>query len=99
MKKELRLFAVCIYLLIKDHLSELQEVRIDREYPGHEEEIKWILLNMMKSHPPHPGQLNIEFVSLGKGSSAHKIAWRTFRKELKPNKILTAQEVLSALLK
>jgi len=100
LKKQLRLFASCIYLLIKDHLNEIEEIKIDREYPGHEDEIKWIILNILKSHFPFPElRINIEFEPLGKKSSAHKIAWRTLRKERDADQVLTHWEILSALLK
>lgn len=100
LKKQLRLFAACIYLLIKDHLNEIKKIKIDTEYPGHEDEIKWIIFNLLKSHFPFPElQINIEFKRLGKKSSAHHIAWTTLRKERKPDQVLTTWEIISTLLK
>jgi len=99
LKKELRLFAACIYLLIKDCLEEIEEI-IDKEYPGHEEEIRWILLNMLKSDLSHSEQrTTIRFEKIGKKSSAHEVAWKTLRKERNPDRVVTSQEIFSALLK
>jgi hypothetical protein len=100
LKKELRLFAACIYLLIKDCLDEIEEIVIDKEYPGHEEEIRWILLNMLKGGLSHSEQrITIRFEKIGKKSSAHEVAWKTFRKERNPDRIITLREIFSALLK
>jgi hypothetical protein len=98
LKKQLRLFAGCLYLLIEDYLQEIEKVIIDQEYPGHEEEIKWILLNILKEHFPNR-EIRIEFRSLGKRSPAHLIALKTLRKEREANRVLTAKEILSTLLK
>jgi len=100
LKRELRLFAACIYLLIKDHLEELEEVRIDREYSGHEEEIRWVILNILKRDSSHPEKrITIRFERIGKKSSAHEVAWRTLRKEREPDRVIGSQEILSTLLK
>jgi hypothetical protein len=98
--KEIRLFAACIFFLIKDHLPEIEEIIIDVEYPSHEEQIKWIFLNILKKHfPYHNRRLVIRFDNIGKNSYAHRVAWETLRKIKDPDKIISASEILSILLK
>ena len=99
LKRELRLFAACVYLLIKDHVRELDEITIDREYPGHEVEIRWLLLNLLK-HPVRAvlPPLPVTFKRIGKKSKAHELAFRTYREERAPDQVLTAHDILSALL-
>lgn len=100
LKRQLRLFAACIYLLIKNHIKEIEEIQIDREYPGHENEIRWILFSILKRHFPVPElQISIEFEPLGKKSRAHEIALRTLRKARDPDQILSPWEILSSVLK
>lgn len=100
LKRELRLFAACCYLLIKEGIENFEEIKIDREYPGHEEQIKWILLNMIKKDYPRVKEgIKIGFGKVGKKSAAHEIAWRTLRKESNPDKVITSRELLATLLK
>lgn len=99
LQKQLRLFAACVYLLIQDHLSELTEITIDLEYPGHEQEIVWMLLNILKRREQlSKRRLRIKVKRIGKKSSAHKVAWETLRKKRQPAKRLTASEIIAVLL-
>lgn len=98
LKRELRLFSACIYYLIEDHLKMLQEIKIDQEYPGHENEIKWIILNIIKKQNPKSKAI-IRFENIGKKSQAHKVAWKTLRKERKAERVISSQEILSILFK
>lgn len=97
--KQLRLFAACVYLLIKDHLLDLDEVVIDQEYPGHEHEVLWLIRHFLKRAGRPPKQV-IHWVirPIGKKSPAHRVAWRTLRKVRKADKTLQAREVLKILL-
>lgn len=100
LSKELRLFSACVYLLIRDHLNILEEIKIDREYAGHENEIKWIILNILKRHLPYPEKkIIIKFERVGGKGPAHLVAWRALRKKKNIDKVLTSREILSVLLK
>jgi hypothetical protein len=99
LSKELRLFAACVFLLIKDHLKKFTQIVIDEEYPGHAGELKRYLINLIKSHDDSnfpEGVLRI--ASIGKKSQAHKVAWRTWRKERRADQILRTQEILQLLI-
>lgn len=98
-RREIRLFAACVYLLLREHLGELREIVLDREYPGHDNVVRWILLNLIKKHSAKaPQGLQIRFSNIGKQSAAHEVAYRTYRKEREPTKALTSEEILSVLL-
>ena len=100
LNKELRIFSACVYLLIKDRLNKIREIKIDKEYPGHENEIKWIILNMIKRDFFDPEErITIKFERVGKKSRVHLIAWRTFRREKTVDKIINTQDIISALFK
>lgn len=101
LSKELRIFSACIYLLIKDCLDCLDEIKIDKEYPGHEGEIKRYLANIIKTHHSHTRfkEEYIRMASIGKRGSAHKVAWRSLRKKRKIDKVLNTQDILNLLLK
>ena len=43
LSKELRVFAACVYLLVKGCLEQVDDLKIDNEYTGHEGEIKLLL--------------------------------------------------------
>jgi len=88
--RELRVFAACIYLLIEDHLDQVEEIRIDQEYPGHEGEIKRYFANLIQTHQPHT-QFREEYIKIapiGKKSLAHKVAWGTLRRQRSVDRIL-----------
>lgn len=100
LKRELRLFAACVYILIRDRIEEIEDMTIDREYPGHEEEIRWILFNLLKRDVPEPAsRVRITFRSIGKKSRAHGIAWRCYRGERSPDGVLSMEELLAVLKK
>jgi len=101
LSKELRLFSACVYLLIKDYLDYLDEIKIDNEYPGHEGDIKRYLANIIRTYYPHT-RFNEEYIkvaSIGKNRPAHEVAWKTLRKKREVDKVLNTQEILNLLLK
>lgn len=98
LQRELKLFAACVYLLIYDELPKIKELVIDQEYPGHNHEIRWILLNFLKRDFPSYS-LPISFTRVGKKSAAHATAYRTLRGQRLPDKVLSAQEILAVLLR
>jgi hypothetical protein len=101
LSKELRIFSACIYLLIKDHLDEITKIRIDQEYPMHEGEIKRYLANLIEMNYPDAQflKVSIEIVPIGKISRAHEIAWKTFRKQRKADRVIKTKDILNLLTK
>jgi len=100
LSKELRVFAACIYLLIKDYLGQLEDIVIDNEYPGHEGEVKRHLANIIHAHSSvHFQEARIKIASITKRSRAHKVAWETLRKKREVDATIAAKEILALLIK
>jgi hypothetical protein len=98
--KQVKLFTICCFLLIKDSLEKIEEIKIDLEYPKYEGFIRDYLLKLIKKHLKRFfAKEKIKIVSIGKKSKVHQIAWRARKKEKKPDKILTFKEILKILLK
>lgn len=88
-----RLFAILIYYCIRNYLNKTQQILIDQEYEGREEDIKRNLLRVIwKDYPSFDKKL-IKFSKIGKKSNAHRVAYQTFIGKLAPNKLITKNEV------
>lgn len=88
------IFAALIYLLIINTKPN-SEIIIDKEYPGKEGLIK---LNILKYDQLNQILAeNIDFGLIGKKSTAHNLAYDTFRKIKQPNKIITAEEIMKII--
>lgn len=101
LSRELRLFAACIYLLVRDKLAELTEMNIDEEYSKHSGDIKRHLVNLIKRYSPNVelNEENIKIKSIGKKSHAHEIAWQALRGKRKVDGVIKVKEVLDLLLR
>ncbi len=91
----IQLFAVSLYLLLKDHIQSLYPAYIDNEFLGREKEIKRYLLNLFQRRGYKVDTNQIQFTHIGKHSEAHILAIETFRGKRKPNKVITAEEILN----
>ncbi len=92
------LFAAALYQLLKDHLSQLELITIDIEYMGSEQDIKLMLLNLIRqTHLDYPAD-NIIFGHVSKGSPAHKKALAVYRGNARADKTLTLEELLEPLV-
>jgi hypothetical protein len=68
------LFAACLFLLLEDHLMQLEQVKIDVEYEGKSADIKSFLLEHIWKVEPKFEPERIVFRRIGKQSPAHKQA-------------------------
>ena len=94
----LLLFVAALYQLLKDHLSQLELITIDVEYIGSEQDIKLMLLNLIRqTRPDYPAD-NIIFSHVGKGSPAHKKALAVYRGDAKADKTLTLEELVKPIV-
>lgn len=64
-------FAACLFLLLENHLTQLERVVIDTEYMGHEADIRAFLLRYIWRKVPEFEPWRIEFRQIGKKSPAH----------------------------
>jgi len=90
----IQLFSICLFLLLKNKISKLDQVVIDQEYPGHEAKIKEHLLNLLHRSGIYVDPTKIHFASVGKKSRAHRVALQTFKKMVPPDKIIYENDIL-----
>lgn len=91
------LFATTLYLLLKDHVSHLTTILIDKEYFGNEGMIKSHLMNLMQRSGRCIKSEQIQFGLIGKKSPAHHVAIETFRGNIVPNRIVTLEDMMAEL--
>lgn len=89
-----KIFAALLFLLLKDEAIK-EPIMIDREYYGHEADIKNILLQLFEKHQRKSPE--IEFGLVGKKSPAHDSGIKVFRKEDRPTGIVNAKDILEVL--
>lgn len=93
-----KVFAVLIFLIIQDHLKNIDRIVIDAEYPGHEYVIKQVLLRLIRRRHPRFDAAIIIFRQIGRKSAAHNLAWLTFQKKQKASQQVTAKDILGTLI-
>ena len=85
-----KIFAALVFLLLKD--EKIEEVMIDKEYPGNEATIKNIIIQLFyKTNKEAP---EISFDTIGRKSKAHKMALEVFRGKRKPDMVIKSKELL-----
>lgn len=90
-----KIFAGLVFLLLKD--EKIEQVMIDKEYPGHEAIIKDVLLRLFKKIGKRRPE--IMFNKISKKSPAHKAALEVFRGKRKPDIIIKAGDAMQLLYK
>lgn len=93
----LKIFAACLFLLIKNLIGKIEFIVIDIEYDGRDGDINGMLLRHIRKIQPNFSKNSIIFKSIGKKSKAHLVAYGVYQKRLKPNKIIKASDILSLL--
>lgn len=91
------LFAIGLYLLLKDHIQKVTLVTIDIEYPGHSDKIKGRVLHLLQRAGISIEADRIRFDLIHKGGKkprAHDKAYYTYRGEMKPDRVVTLNELL-----
>ena len=93
----LMLFSAGLCLLLREAAQNLTAITIDQEYPGHEANIRGMLLRFLRKIGMRIDKEGIVFARLGKRSKAHERAWRVHRGEIAPDRTVTLQELLDVL--
>jgi len=88
-----KLFSIGVYCCIEKNIDTYSSIVIDDEYYKKNKLIKAILISYIKKKFKNFNSEIIQFQNVGKSSNAHHVAIETFRKEHKPNEILTAEEI------
>jgi len=94
-----RLFAILIFLLIKDDLKNIDRIIIDIEYPGWDHQIKDYLLFEIRKVNPKFSKNNIIFELVGKKSRAHLIAYGTTQRKREPDIKVGSKDILKFVLR
>ena len=93
-----RVFAILCFLLIKDHLLEIDGLTIDQEYLGKSSIIKDLILNLIRKENPNFNKSKIVFDHITKKSNAHWVAYETFTSKSTTGKVIKYKEVLKYLI-
>lgn len=88
-----KIFAILIFLLIKDNLIEIQHISIDLEYPGKDYLIKDYLLRMIRGHRSFDKR-DVVFIKVGRKTKAHELAINAYRGHIKPDIIVTKEDII-----
>lgn len=91
-------FSCLIYWLLKDFLSKVDQVIIDREYPGYENLIKSYLVQLAKHDSKDFSSDKIYFAEIGRKSPAHLKAYQDYRRKKADIKI-EAEDILGLVLR
>jgi hypothetical protein len=84
-------------LLLREVAQSLTMITIDQEYPGHEADIRGMLLRFLRKIGVRMDKEGIVFARVGKRSKAHERAWRVRRGEIAPDRTVTLQALLDVL--
>jgi len=96
-KQHILVFAILMFILIKDHVGQIDRIIIDIEYQGNEKLIREHLINLCRRRNLYIQSDLIQFGLVGKRSRAHHAAIAVFRGEVKPDKVISAMEILAEL--
>lgn len=94
-----RLLSILIFLLIKNHLKNINQIIIDEEYPGHSALIKSFLLQEIRKTRLNFSARNISFNKIGKSSEAHNLAYLVYKNRREPDIEVGYKEILKFILK
>lgn len=90
-----RLFALCLYFLLRDHIAQIDTAYIDVEYPGQDDQIRRYLLNYLWRDGIKIDKRQIVFAFVGKKSPAHSLGLETFRGNLAADLVLDLETILA----
>lgn len=94
----LEIFAIGLYLLLKDHMERLSLVTIDVEYPGHDNKVKERLLYLLRRAGISVRSDQIRFALIHRGKKkppAHNKAYYTYRGDESPDRTISLEEILA----
>jgi hypothetical protein len=96
-RAKLLIFAACVFLLLENHLEQLQRVTVDNEYDGRQADIKSFLLEYIRKKYPTFEPERIEIRAIGKKSPADQLAGAVRRGKREADRIITARELLAVV--
>lgn len=94
----LEFFALSLYLLLRNHIHDLEQITIDIEYPGHDATIKENLLALLLRRGFSINAHRIRFDQIHQGKKhpgAHDRVYYTWRGTVAPDKVIRLGELLA----
>lgn len=88
---------MALFLLLSERLDALGGITIDTEYPGHEAEIKSLLLHLLRQNGRRVEADAIVFAQIGKASPAHDLAIGVTRGQYRAHRTIKEQDVWKVL--
>ena len=89
---EYKLYAACFFLLVQSYVKEIRLITIDADFPGHEGEVKGMILEYLRRVRPFK-KGDITFMSIGKKDRANLKALNIFRGDETPDHVVTIREL------
>lgn len=87
-------FCALVYFSIHNVSRKISHLVIDTEYQGNESLIKDYLLRIARINGVEIDKNNILFVSIGKDSPAHNLAYKVSKNREKPKREVRASEII-----
>ena len=88
------IFTVILYYVLQPHIERLSLVTIDLEYTGHDALIKNRVLTLLRNAGLTIEKERLSIAQVGKKSSSHELAYGVYAGNKKPDRVLTAADVL-----
>lgn len=95
----LRTFAAGVVFLLSQYGGNIEEVIIDMEYPGNDNVLREMILEMAKVKKLNIQDIRISFFEIGKKSNAHYVAYGVFKEKIKPQKVISFKELVELAIK
>lgn len=95
----LRVFSAALFLLLEAHLERADRIVIDREYVGHEDAIKGMLLGWIRERGLDCPPEQITFANVGKQSGAHRKAAKVRTQQEPADLVVSTRQLLKLLSK
>lgn len=89
-----RLYAISVFLLLKEHLGQMSEIILDLELPKKMGLVRSILIELIRDIDPQLARIQIRVRRIGKTSRAHDLANAVYKGEQSPDRRLLAKEIL-----
>lgn len=96
-RAKLLLFAACVFLLVENHLDQLQRIIVDNEYDSHELDIRSFLFEYIKRKNPNFEIDKIVVQPIKNHSRADRLAGTVRRGKRRADRKITKEE-LTALV-
>jgi len=89
----IQIFAIALFVLLRQHLSRIDRVIVDSEYPGHQADIKAAFMRLVYKSGATFDADRLTFHAIGKKSRAHFLAYGVHLSRIQANRVLTLDDI------